>query len=271
MSLSSHIINNMSLSSHIINNMDIKTLLKYLNGANKIMEQVFKIPISHSIRINSVTKYHTIKLVVNIMTKHRALEELNAEYELNKQSLSQATMEQTDRYVALLDDINLLVINLKGMLIDLLDNDFDNIYVKKLSLGLNDFIDPSFLLDYAKNKLAEVSSKRPELLHEASIAKGLAYEANKLRTIHNNIDHAWEHVIDLDKLREQEKMVNNYIAQASAIFHGIDEYMHNLSKNKAGKIIKRRIRRTKRRNINNRNSRKYRKYRKYRNSTRRTH
>jgi hypothetical protein len=78
-------------------------------------------------------------------------------------------------------------------------------------------------------------------------------------------------VIDLDKLREQEKMVNNYIAQASAIFHGIDEYMHNLSKNKAGKIIKRRIRRTKRRNINNRNSRKYRKYRKYRNSTRRTH
>jgi hypothetical protein len=89
------------------------------------------------------------------MTKHRALEELNAEYELNKQSLSQATMEQTDRYVALLDDINLLVINLKGMLIDLLDNDFDNIYVKKLSLGLNDFIDPSFLLDYAKNKLAE--------------------------------------------------------------------------------------------------------------------
>ena len=270
MSLSSHIINNMSLSSHIINNMDIETLLKYLNGANKIMEQVLKTPISHSIRINSSTKYHTIKLVVNIMMKRRALEDLNAEYELNKQSLSQAAMEQTDRYVALLDDINLLVIDLKEMLINLLDNDFDNIYVKRIRLVLNDFIDPKLLVNYADNKLIELSRERPELLHEASIAKGLAYEANKLRTIHDNIDHAWEHVIDLDKLREQEKMVNKYIAQASAIFHGIDEYMHSLSKNKAGKIIKRRIRRTKRRNINNRNSRN-RNSRKYRNSTRRTH
>jgi len=257
----------MSLSSHIINNMDIETLLNYLNGANKIMEQVLKTPISHSIRINSATKYHTIRLVANIMMKRRALEDLNAEYELNKQSLSQATMEQTERYVALLDDINLLVIDLKEMLINLLDNDFDNIYVKRICLGLNDFIDPNLLVDYAKNKLDELSSKRPELLHEASIAKGLAYEANKLRKIHDNIDPAWEHVIDLDKLHEQEKMVKKYIAQASAIFHGIDEYMHNLSKNKAGKIIKRRIRRTKRRSRNSRNSRKY---RKYRNSTRRT-
>jgi hypothetical protein len=248
--------------------MHIETLLNYLNGANKIMQQVLKIPISHSIRINSATKYHTIKLVVNIMKNRRALEILNAEYEVNKQSLSQATMEQTEKDVTLLDDINLLVIDLKEMLINLLDNDFDNIYVKKIRLGLNDFIDPSFLVDYADNKLAELSRKRPELLHEASIAKGLAYKANKLRKIHDNIDPAWEHVIDLDILREQEKMVKQYIAQASAIFHGLDEYMHNLSKNKAGKIIKRRIRRTKRRNINNRNSRKY---RKYRNSTRRTH
>jgi hypothetical protein len=229
--------------------MDIKTLLKYLNGANKIMEQVFKIPISHSIRINSVTKYHTIKLVVNIMTKHRALEELNAEYELNKQSLSQATMEQTDRYVALLDDINLLVINLKDMLINLLDNDFDNIYVKKIRLGLNDFIDPSFLVNYADNKLIELSRKRPELLHEASIAKGLAYEANKLRKNHDHIDPttiSWIVVLDEDP-DKKEKMVNEYIAQASAIFHGLDEYeyMHNLSKNKAGKLIKRRIRKNK--------------------------
>jgi hypothetical protein len=256
--------------------MDIETLLKYLNGANKIMGQVLKIPISHSIRINSVTKYHTIKLVVNIMKKRRALEDLNAEYELNKQSLSQATMEQTDRdrYVALLDDINLLDIDLKDKLINLLDNDFDNIYVKKIRLGLNDFIDPSFLVHYAENKLVELSSKRPELLYEAGIAKGLAYKANKLRKNHDNIDPttiSWIVVLDEDP-DKKEKMVNEYIAQASAIFHGIDayEYMHNLSKNKAGKIIKRRIRRTKRRNRNNRNSRN-RNNRKYRNSTRRTH
>jgi hypothetical protein len=235
----------MSLSSHIINNMHIKTLLNYLNGANKIMEQVLKTPLSHSIRINSATKYHTIKLVENIMKKRRALEDLNAEYELNKQSLSQATMEQTDRYVALLDDINLLVIDLKEMLINLLDNDFDNIYVKRIRLGLNDFIDPYFLVDYAQIKLNELGHKRPELLHEASIAKGLAYEANKLRKIHDNIDPAWEHVIDLDILREQEKMVKQYIAQASAIFHGLDNVIISSSKNKAGKLIKRRIRKNK--------------------------
>jgi hypothetical protein len=238
----------MSLSSHIINIMTIETLLKYLNGANKIMEQVLKIPISHSIRINSVTKYDTIKLVANIMMKRRALEDLNAEYELNKQSLSQATMEQRDRYVALFDDINLLVINLKDMLINLLDNDFDNIYVKKIRLGLNDFIDPSFLVDYAENKLVElISKRRPELLYEAGIAKGLAYDANKLRKNHDHIDPttiSWIVVLDEDP-DKKEKMVNEYIAQASAIFHGIDEYMHNLSKNKAGKLIKRRIRKNK--------------------------
>jgi hypothetical protein len=261
----------MSLSSYIINNMHINTFFKFLNGANKIMEQVLKNPISHSIRINSATKYHTIKLVENIMKVRSTIETLNAEYELNKQSLSQATMEQTERDVALLDDISILNKNLEQMLIDLLDNDFDNIFVKRIRLGLNDFIPPNLLVNYADIKLVELSSKRPELLHEASIAKGLAYEANKLRTIHAGIDPTWEAMIDLANLREQEKMVKKYIAQASAIFHGLDEYeyMHNLSKNKAGKIIKRRIRRTKRRNINNRNSRN-RNNRKYRNSTKRT-
>jgi hypothetical protein len=156
-------------------------------------------------------------------------------------------------------------------LIDLLDNDFENKFVKKLRLDLNDFINPYFfpyfLVAYAQIKLNEFGHMQPDLVLQALMAKNLATKAKELREHIDRIDRTWT-TIDLDKLREQENTVKTYIVQASAIFHGLDEYMHNLSKNKAGKIIKRRIRRTKRRNINNRNSRKY---RKYRNSTRRTH
>jgi hypothetical protein len=134
------------------------------------------------------------------------------------------------------------------------------------------------LVYYAQIKLNELGHKQPELLLHALMAKRLAIKAEEIRNSLDTIDpttRSW--IVGPDKdvvyLEKQEKLKKKYIAQACAIFHGLDEYMHNLSKNKAGKIIKRRIRRTKRRNINNRNSRNSRnsrKYRKYRNSTRRT-
>jgi hypothetical protein len=111
------------------------------------------------------------------------------------------------------------------------------------------------------------------------MAKRLAIKAKEMRNSLDSIDPtttSW--IVDLDEdivyPDKQEKMVKKYIAQASAIFHGLDNVIISSSKNKAGKIITRRIRRTKRRsrnsrNINSRNSRN-RNNRKYRNSTRRT-
>jgi hypothetical protein len=252
----------MSLSSHIINNMHIKTLLNYLKKANSSITLVLKNPLSHSIRIRPVIKSHTNIAVENIMRLRDELETLYDEYVLNAQTIIQEDIAERER-------------DLKEKLIDLLDNDFENKFVKKLRLDLNDFIDPYFLVAYAQIKLNELGNKRPELLLHALMAKRLAIKAEETRNSLDSIDPtttSW--IVDLDEdvvyPDEQENKVKQYIAQASAIFHGLDEYeyMHNLSKNKAGKIIKRRIRRTKRRNINNRNSRKY---RKYRNSTRRTH
>jgi hypothetical protein len=240
--------------------MHISTLLKYLKNANNSITLVLEYPLSHSIRIRPVFKSHTNILVENIMELRDKLETLYHEYVLNAQTIIQEDIAERER-------------DLKEMLINLLDNDFDNIYVKKIRLDLNDFIDPYFLVAYAQIKLNELGHKQPELLLHALMAKRLAIRAEEMRNSLDSIDPttiSW--IVDLDidvvYLDKQEKMMKKYIVQASAIFHGLDEYMHNLSKNKAGKIIKRRIRRTKRRNINNRNSRKY---RKYRNSTRRTH
>jgi len=250
----------MSLSSYIINNMHISTLLNYLKNANNSITLVLENPLSHSIRIRPVIKSHTNILVENIMELRNKLETLYDKNELNAQTIIQEDIAERER-------------DLKEKLINLLDNDFENKFVKKLRLDLNDFITSYFLIYYAQIKLNELGHKQPELLLHALMAKRLAIKAEEMRNSLDSIDPtttSW--IVDLDidvvYLDKQEKMMKKYIAQASAIFHGIDEYMHNLSKNKAGKIIKRRIRRTKRRNINNRNSRKY---RKYRNSTRRTH
>jgi len=249
----------MSLSSYIINNMHISTLLNYLKNANDSITLVLENPLSHSIRIRPVIKSHTNILVENIMELRNKLETLYDENELNM---------QTERDLTLFNEMK----RLKEMVINLLDNDFENKFVKKLRLNLNDFITSYFLVDYARIKLNELGNKRPELLLHVLMAKRLAIKAEEMRNSLDSIDPtttSW--IVDLDEdvvyPDKQEKMVKKYIAQASAIFHGIDEYMHNLSKNKAGKIIKRRIRRTKRRNINSRNINN----RKYRNSTRRTH
>ena len=227
----------MSLSSHIINNMTIKTLLKYLKNANNSTTLVLENQLSHSIRIRPVFKSHTNILVENIMELRDKLETLYDENELNM---------QTERDLTLFNEMK----RLKEMLINLLDNDFENKFVKKLRLDLNDFITSYFLVYYAQIKLNELSNKRPELLLHALMAKRLAIKAEELRNSLDSIDPtttSW--IVDLDEDMvypdKQEKMVKKYIAQASAIFHGIDEYMHNLSKNKAGKIIKRRIRKNK--------------------------
>jgi hypothetical protein len=242
--------------------MHIETLLNYLKNANNSITLVLENPLSHSIRIRPVFKSHTNILVENIMELRNKLETLYDENELNM---------QTERDLTLFNEMK----RLKEKLIDLLDNDFENKFVKKLRLDLNDFITSHFLVYYAQIKLNELGHKQPELLLHALMAKRLAIKAEEMRNSLDSIDPtttSW--IVDLDidvvYLDKQEKMMKKYIAQASAIFHGIDEYMHNLSKNKAGKIIKRRIRRTKRRSRNNRNNRNSRKYRKYRNSTRRT-
>jgi hypothetical protein len=245
--------------------MHIETLLNYLKKANSSITLVLENPLSHSIRIRPVFKSHTHILVENIMELRNKLETLYDEYVLNA---------QIERDLTLFNEMR----RLKEMVIDLLDNDFENKFVKKLRLDLNDFITSYFLVAYAQIKLNELGNKRPDLVLQALMAKNLATKAEKMRISLRNglysIDRtttSW--IVDMDEdivyPDEQENKVKQYIAQASAIFHDIDEYeyMLNLSKNKAGKIIKRRIRRTKRRNINNRNSRKY---RKYRNSTRRT-
>jgi hypothetical protein len=239
--------------------MHISTLLNYLKNANSSIALVLKTPLSHSIRIRPVIKSHTNILVENIMELRNKLETLYDENELNM---------QTERDLTLFNEMK----RLKEMLINLLDNDFENKFVKKLRLNLNDFITSYFLVDYAQIKLNELGHKRPELLLHVLMAKRLAIKAEEMRNSLYSIDPtttSW--IVDLDEdvvyPDKHEKMVKKYIAQASAIFHGLDEYMHNLSKNKAGKIIKRRIRRTKRRNINSRNINN----RKYRNSTRRTH
>jgi hypothetical protein len=239
--------------------MHISTLLNYLKNANDSITLVLENPLSHSIRIRPVIKSHTNILVENIMELRNKLETLYDENELNM---------QTERDLTLFNEMK----RLKEMVINLLDNDFENKFVKKLRLNLNDFITSYFLVDYARIKLNELGNKRPELLLHVLMAKRLAIKAEEMRNSLDSIDPtttSW--IVDLDEdvvyPDKQEKMVKKYIAQASAIFHGIDEYMHNLSKNKAGKIIKRRIRRTKRRNINSRNINN----RKYRNSTRRTH
>jgi nitrate reductase cytochrome c-type subunit len=193
------------------------------------------------------------------MELYKELETLYDKYVINAQTIIQ-------------EDIAEREIDLKEKLIDLLDNDFENKFVKKLRLDLNDFIDIYFLVAYAQIKLNELGHMRPDLVLQALMAKNLATKAKELRERIDSIDRdniEWT-TIDVYQVRQQEKMVNNYIAQASAIFHGLDNVIISSSKNKAGKIIKRRIRRTKRRNINSRNSRNSRKYRKYRNSTRRT-
>jgi hypothetical protein len=246
--------------------MHIKTLLKYLKKANNSITLVLENPLSHSIRIRPVIKSHTNIVVENIMELYKELETLYDENELNMQTIIQEDIVKRER-------------DLKKKLIDLLDNDFENKFVKKLRLDLNDFITSYFLVDYAQIKLNELGHKRPELVLHALMAKRLAIKAKEMRNSLDSIDPtttSW--IVDLDEdivyPDKQEKMVKKYIAQASAIFHGLDNVIISSSKNKAGKIITRRIRRTKRRsrnsrNINSRNSRN-RNNRKYRNSTRRT-
>jgi len=227
----------MSLSSYIINNMHIETLLNYLKKANNSITLVLENPLSHSIRIRPVIKSHTNIVVENIMELYKELETLYDENELNMQTIIQEDIVKRER-------------DLKKKLIDLLDNDFENKFVKKLRLDLNDFITSYFLVDYAQIKLNELGHKRPELLLHALMAKRLAIKAEEMRNSLDSIDPtttSW--IVDLDEdivyPDKQEKMVKKYIAQASAIFHGIDNVIISSSKNKAGKLIKRRIRKNK--------------------------
>jgi hypothetical protein len=223
--------------------MHIKTLLNYLKKANSSITLVLENPLSHSIRIRPVIKSHTIILVENIMELYKELETLYDENEVNMQTIIQEDIAERER-------------DLKEKLIDLLDNDFENKFVEKLRLDLNDFIDIYFLVAYAQIKLNEFGHMRPDLVLQALMAKNLATKAKELRERidsidRDNIDRGWTN-IDVYQVRRQEEMFKQYIAQASAIFHGIDNVIISSSKNKAGKIIKRRIRRTKRRNINSR-------------------
>jgi len=212
--------------------MTIETLLKYLENAKSSLPLLLENPLSHSIRIRPVFKSHTNIVVENIMELYKELETLYHKYVINAQTIIQEDIAERER-------------DLKEKLIDLLDNDFENKFVKKLRLDLNDFINPYFfpyyLATYAQHKLNEFGHMQPDLVLQALMAKNLATKAKELR---ERIDRTWT-TIDKYQLRQQEKTVKTYIAQASAILHGLDEYMHNLSKNKAGKIIKQRIRKNK--------------------------
>jgi len=217
--------------------MHISTLLNYLKNANNSITLVLENPLSHSIRIRPVIKSHTNILVENIMELRNKLETLYDKNELNMQTIIQEDIAERER-------------DLKKKLIDLLDNDFENKFVKKLRLDLNDFVTSYFLVAYAQIKLNELGHKQPELLLHALMAKNLAIKAKEMRNSLDSIDPTTTSWIDdmhkdIVYQDKQEKMVKKYIADATAIFHGIDEYMHNLSKNKAGKIIKRRIRKNK--------------------------
>ena len=218
----------MSLSSYVINNMNIVKLLKYLKNANNSIA-LLENALSHSIRIRPVIKSRTIELVENIMELRDILEKMYKD----KEDLAQKLKE------------------LKVLVIDLLDSDFDNNFVKNMRLKLNDYIDPTLLVAYAEIKLGNMG---PDILLEALMAKNLANKANKMRNMIDSIDPNIidRTTLDVYHIRQHEEMIKKYIAQSSAILHGLDEYTHNLSINKAGQIIKRRIRNTKRRNINSR-------------------
>jgi hypothetical protein len=260
----------MSFASSIVNGMHITALFKYLKNANDSITLLLENPLSHSIRIRPVIKSHTIKLVENIMELRNKLEKLDAENELLSQTNSVEASVLVASDLAVIYEMR----HLKGMLINLLDNDFENKFVKKLRLDLNDYVTPYVLTKHAKNilkqldkpgTLGKLGHAGPDIVLQALMAKDLVTKAKEMRESLDSIDPTstpWNMDVDRD---EQEEMAKKYLADATAIFYDIDEYMLNLSKNKAGKIIKRRIRRTKRRNINNRNSRKY------RNTTRRTH
>jgi len=247
----------MSFSRSIINEMHISAFLAYLKNANDSLTLLLEDPLR--------------PVITYIMTLRNELETLDAKTLLLEQTnpLSSGDLGVSD--LAALSKMN----ELKKVLINLLDNDFENKFVEKLRLDLNDYIitSPSVLTTYAKNKLKnlrKLGHVEPDIVFQANLANDLAIQAEEMINSLDSFDPAstsW--TMDVDRY---ENMVKQDIAQASAIFHDIDkyEYMHNLSKNKAGKIIKRRIRRTKRRSRNNRNSRNSRKYRKYRNSTRRT-
>lgn len=250
----------MSLSSYIINNMNIIELLKYLKRANNSIALVLNNPLSHSIRMNHAIKSRTIKVVENIMELRNTLETLDDEYQLITQSILQADMTQSERDDALFNEMKRVGISfkeLKEKLINLLDNDFENRFVKKLRLDLNDFIRPNFLVDYAEIKLNELDHTGPDILLQALMAKNLANKANKMRNMIDSIDPNIidRTTLDVYHIRQHEEMIKKYIAQSSAILHDLDDKRLS-SINKAGQIIKRRVRNTKRRNINSRSRNK---------------
>ena len=260
----------MSFSRSIIDGMHISVLFEYLENAKSSLPLLLENPLSHSIRIRPVIKSHAIIVVENIMELYKELETLDAETE----ELAQTNLLEASDLAKRDFAVNAKMTHLKEVLINLLDNDFEDEFVKKLRLDLNNYVTLYDLTNHAKNKLKNLNKLghvEPDIVAQAILANDLAIKAEEMRDSLDSIDPtttSWTMDVDRD-----ENKVKQNIAQASAIFHGLDEYeyMHNLSKNKAGKIIKRRIRRTKRRNINSRNSRNSRKYRKYRNSTRRTH
>jgi hypothetical protein len=243
----------MSFSRSIINGMHISALFMYLKNANDSLTLLLKNPLSHSIRIRPVIKSHTIKLVENIMELYNKLETLDAEIELLSQTNLLEVSDLAKRYLDVHDKMK----HLKEVLINLLDNDFEDKFVKKLRLDLNDYVTLYVLTKHAENKLKNLKKLghvEPEIVSQAIMAKNLATNAKEMRNSLDSIDPTstpWTMDVEQD---DQENMIKKYIADATAIFHGIDEYeyMHKLSINKAGKIIKRRIRKTKRRNINSR-------------------
>jgi len=113
------------------------------------------------------------------------------------------------------------------------------------------------LVAYAEIKLNELGNMGPDLMLQALMAKRLANKANKIRDRLDSSDPAIidRTTLDVYDIRQHEEMIKKYIAQSSAILHGLDDKRLS-SVNKAGQIIKRRIRNTKRRNINSRSRNK---------------
>lgn len=113
------------------------------------------------------------------------------------------------------------------------------------------------MVAYAEIKLNELGNMGPDLMLQALMAKRLANKANKIRDRLDSSDPAIidRTTLDVYDIRQHEEMIKKYIAQSSAILHGLDDKRLS-SVNKAGQIIKRRIRNTKRRNINSRSRNK---------------
>jgi len=168
----------MSFSRSIIKGMHISALYKYLKNANDSITLLLENPLSHSIRIRPVIKSHTITLVENIMELYKDLETFHAETEelARRNALEESDLAKRDLKV------NDKLIHLKEVLINLLDNDFENEFVKKLRLDLIDYVTLYDLTKHAKNKLKNLNKLghvKPDIVSQAILANDLAINAEK--------------------------------------------------------------------------------------------